>query len=175
MILRVSDSMLESSSDPSRVVSSLPRNRFAGRIDVVGEGERLVDRLDVLGLGVAWVLDGDRLPVDHGSRPTVGRVGAGQHPHQGRLAGAVAADETDDLPCVEVDADVADGMDATERDVDVAHLDDGRSLRDGHGLVLHVAHDPRRRFRVSRPTATIRTMPATTFWPGEFTPRKLKP
>ena len=69
--------------------------------------------------------------------PAVGRVGAGQHPHQGRLAGPVAADETDDFPCIEVDADVADGMDATERDADVAHLDDGRSLRDGHGLVLH--------------------------------------
>ena len=29
-------------------------------------------------------------------------------------------------------------MDAAERDVDVAHLDERCSLRHGHGLVLHV-------------------------------------
>ena len=70
---------------------------------------------------------------------------------------------------------VAHGVDATEGDIDVAHLDERRSLRDGHGSVLLGAQEPRRRLIVSRPTATIRTRPATTFWPGELTPMKLSP
>ena len=89
--------------------------------------------------------------------------------HQRRLAGAVAADEADDLAGMEVDRDVADGVDAAERDVDVAHLDERRSLaRRSSVAVLRVAHEPRRRLMVSRPTATISTTPATMFWPGEF-------
>ena len=66
--------------------------------------------------------------------PAVRRMRARQHAHQGRLAGAVAADEPDDLAGVEVDGHVPDGVDATEGDADVAHLDERRSLRDGHRL-----------------------------------------
>ena len=54
--------------------------------------------------------------------PGVGRVGARQRVHQRRLAGAVAADETDDLARVEVDADAVDGVQAAEGDADVAQL-----------------------------------------------------
>ena len=57
MTLRVADSIAASSSDPSRDRSSRPRKTFAGGVDVVGEGERLVDRLDAERLGVARVLD----------------------------------------------------------------------------------------------------------------------
>ena len=56
-----------------------------------------------------------------------------------------------------------------------AHLDERRALRDGHRSFLLAAQEPRRRLKVSKPTATIRTMPATTFWPGELTPMKLRP
>ena len=56
--------------------------QVAGRVDVVGEGQRLVDRLDAVGLGVARVRDRDRLAVDEdlarsrpGARPT-GRASA---------------------------------------------------------------------------------------------------
>ena len=100
---------------------------------------------------------------------------AGEDPHQGRLPGSVAADEPDDLPGRKVDGYVAHGMHATEGDADVAHLDERRSLHDGHGWILQGAHEPRRRLIVSRPTATISTRPATTFWPGELTPMKLSP
>ena len=51
-------------------------------------------------------------------------MGARQHPHEGRLAGAVVAHETDQLAGKEVDRHVADGVDAAEGDVDVAHLDE---------------------------------------------------
>ena len=48
---------------------------------------------------------------------------------QGRLAGAVAADEADDLARVEVERDVVDGVDAAEGDRDVAHLDERHARR----------------------------------------------
>src|SRR5439155_12592130 len=38
--------------------------QVARRVDVVGEGQRLVDRLDVQRLGVAWVADIDDRAVD---------------------------------------------------------------------------------------------------------------
>ena len=56
----------------------------------------------------------------------IGRAGPGQGTDQRRLAGAVAADEADDLARIEVDADAVDGVDAAERDADVAHLDERR-------------------------------------------------
>ena len=57
MTLRVASSIAPSSSVPQRVVISRPRNMLAGRVDVVGQGEGLVDRLDVELLGVARVRD----------------------------------------------------------------------------------------------------------------------
>ena len=51
-------------------------------------------------------------------------MGAREHAHQRRLAGAVAADEADDLARPEVDRDLVHGVDAAERDADVAHLDE---------------------------------------------------
>ena len=78
----------------------------------------------------------------------VGRTGPREALHQCRLAGAVAADEAQDLAGVEVDGDVIDGVDAAEGDLDVAHLDErvsaavdirgpGRlGLTGQHGLAL---------------------------------------
>ncbi len=125
MILRVSASMAESSRLPRRVVFSRPRNRLPGRVDVVGQGERLVDGLDVVRLRIARVADRHGLAVDE-DLAGVGRMGSRQHAHQRRLAGTVAADEADDLARVQVDGHLAHGVDATECDVDVAHLDERR-------------------------------------------------
>ena len=102
-------------------------------------------------------------------------MGARQHAHERRLAGAVAADKADHLSRIEVDADVADGVHPTEGDTDVPHLHERRALSDGHWSILLRRQEPRRRLKVSKPTARIRTMPATTFWPGELTPMKLSP
>ena len=67
-------------------------------------------------------------------------------------------------------------MDAAEGDVDVPHLHE-RALPSSSwvGCVSTViatllAPPLRRRFQVSKPTATIRTSPATTSWVGAFTP-----
>ena len=56
--LRVADSIAPSSSDPRRVGQLAPEEHVGGRVDVVGEGERLVDRLDPVRLRIARV--GDR-------------------------------------------------------------------------------------------------------------------
>ena len=95
------------------------------RVHVVRQRERLVDRLDPQGLRVARVVDRDLLAVDE-DLAGIGDVGTGQDPHQGRLAGAVAADQADDLAGVEVHVHPVHGMDAAERDADVAHLDERR-------------------------------------------------
>ena len=92
-------------------------------VDVVGEGEPLVDRLDPVLLGVAGEVDGDRFAVDE-DLARVRRVGAGERVDQRRLAGAVPSDEGDDLARVEVHADSVDGVEAAEGDADVPHLDE---------------------------------------------------
>ena len=103
----------------TRVVSSRPRNRFARRIDVVGQGERLVDRLDVERLGVARVAD---------RRPARRRRGSRRsRPGGRRTATRISVDLPAPLPPtrpmtspgMEVDGHVAHGVHAAERDVDV--------------------------------------------------------
>ena len=101
---------------------------------------------------------------------------ARKHAHEGRLARPVAADQADDLAGLQVDGDVAHGMDTAKGDIDVPHLDErsapvNRRCRTG----LICAHEPRLRLSVSRPTATISTMPTAMFWPGDVTLRKLRP
>ena len=56
---------------------------------------------------------------------------AGERADQRGLAGAVAADEADDLAREQVDRDAVDGVDAAERDADVAHLDERDARRHG--------------------------------------------
>ena len=53
--LRVASSMAPSSSVPQPRRHLAAEEHVGRRIDVVGEGQRLVDRLDVVGLGVARV------------------------------------------------------------------------------------------------------------------------
>ena len=77
----------------------------------------------------------DRLAVDQ-HLAGIALLRARQHFHQGRLAGAVAADEADDLAGEEVDGDVFDGVDAAEGDEDVPHLDQR------HALFGHLAVPP---------------------------------
>ncbi len=62
-----------------------------------------------------------------------GCVEAGDAVEEGRLAGAVRADDPDDLPLVDAQVDVAQGLHAAEADVDVARLEErGSVIRLGH-------------------------------------------
>jgi len=55
-------------------------------------------------------------------------VDAGHHLDEGRLAGAVVADERDDLAGVDLDRGAAQGVQRSEMLLDVAHRDQGRRV-----------------------------------------------
>src|SRR4249920_471332 len=139
----------------------------AGRVDVVRESQRLVDRLDPEGLGVAGIRDGHGLPLDQ-DLSRVGRVGARQRSDQRGLAGAVAAHQPHDLARIQVYGDAVDGMHAAERDPDIAHLDERRSAAIDHLAALL-------RTIVSRATAKTRTMPTTMSCSGASIPIRTMP
>ena len=114
-----------------------------GGIDVVGQRQRLVDRLDAVALGVARRCDVGLLAVDV-DLAGIGPVGAGQDLDQGRLAGAVMAEQADDLAGMEIDRHVVDRLDAAEGDGDVAHLDE-RALAVAVAVMTLLPHLTRRR------------------------------
>ena len=55
--LRASASMATSSSVPQRVQQLAAEEEVGGGVDIVGQRQRLVDRLDAVALGVARVVD----------------------------------------------------------------------------------------------------------------------
>ena len=67
-----------------------PEEHVGGRVDVVGQRQRLVDAFDVQGLGVARVGDGYRLALDQ-DLPGVRAMRAGQGADEGRLPRTVSA------------------------------------------------------------------------------------
>ena len=73
-------------------------------------------------LGVARIGDGRRLAANK-DRSGIALVGAGQNLDQRRLAGAVMADQPDYLAIVKVDRCPLDGVNAAERQRNIAHLD----------------------------------------------------
>src|SRR3990172_11730108 len=142
-------------SSPAR--HQLPPEEDVRRgIDVFGQGQRLVDRLDPQWLGVSGRRDRHRLTVDE-DLARVGLVGTGESLHERGLTGAVAADDAHHLASVKVDADVIDGLDAAKGNADVPHLDHGNSIPH----LLTPSYLARRRLYVSRPTAITSTVPAT--------------
>lgn len=81
--------------------------------EVVGEHEVLVHHADTAGDGVAGAVEGDLLPVD-GDGALVRLLHAVEDLHQGRLAGAVLADQGMDRALADGDRDVLVGDDAGE-------------------------------------------------------------
>ena len=62
----------------------------------------------------------------------IGGVDAGQDLDQGRLAGAVVAEEAEDLAGLQVEADILHRMDAAEGDANVPHLRAACAAATGH-------------------------------------------
>jgi hypothetical protein len=93
-----------------------------GDVEVLGEGQVLVDRLDPLGEGVHRVLDRDGLPV-HEYLPLVGGVDAGDHLDEGGLPGAVVAEDGEDLPPAQAEGYPVHGGETAESFYDVASLE----------------------------------------------------
>ena len=166
--------------DPRRLlaVEALERREPLGRLvaeeEVAADAHQrhhrqvLVDRRDADVERVAGRVEADRLAVD-GERPLVGRVDAGQHLDQRRLAGAVVAEEAVDLPGADLERDVLDGDDRAEVLRDVARLEQRGGVRGGRSgcglhLLLLAQRRPakRRRIQLLRTTATSRSVPSAT-------------
>ncbi len=94
--------------------------------DVLGDGEGrdqtefLEDHADAEGAGIVGRANLDRIAVDR-DLPLVRRVDPLQDLHQGRLAGAVAADEGVHLALAQVEVDPVQDADAGETLADPGH------------------------------------------------------
>src|SRR5262249_35339945 len=93
------------------------------------EVELLEDGGDAGRLGVAWAREPNRLAIHPDLAPIRGDH-ARDNVHQGRLAGAVLAEQPVDLAELEVEVDGAHGVHAAEPLVDAAHLEQRKRL--GH-------------------------------------------
>ncbi|BCJ52300.1 hypothetical protein Asp14428_37750 [Actinoplanes sp. NBRC 14428] len=88
-------------------------------VEVVAEGEVLVDDFDAEGGGVAGGVDGDLVAVE-GDRAGVDGVDAADAFDEGGFSGAVVADQGGDFAGVDGESDVVQDLDGTEAFVDPA-------------------------------------------------------
>ncbi len=86
-------------------------------VEVVAQGEVLVDDLDAEGGGGPRSVDGDRLVLE-GDLPAVDGVDAGDALDQRRLAGTVVAHQRGDLTRIDGEVDVMEHLDGAEALVD---------------------------------------------------------
>ena len=186
MTLRVADSIAESSSEPEAGRQLAAEEQVGRRVDVVGERERLVDRLDAERLGVARVADRRRACRRSGSR----RESAGWAPDRTRISVDLPAPLPPTRPMtspgVEVDGHVVArrGRRRTRRGccasrraacrlrATAAVPGGGDRLRSLLALI-DAAPAGCRRCRGRPPTTS--TMPTTMFWTGESTPQEPMP
>ena len=81
--------------------------------EVVAEGEVLIDDLDALLAGLDRLGEMDRLVLDANFAAGRQEV-AGDHLHEGRLAGAVVAHQAERFAVLELEVDVIQGVDRPE-------------------------------------------------------------
>ena len=91
-------------------------------VEILGQRQGLIDRLDAVAPGVARAVDRRRPAIDP-DLAGVGPIGTRQHLDQRRLAGAVVAEQAHDLAALEVERHVVDRAHAAEADAHAAHLD----------------------------------------------------
>ncbi len=85
-----------------------------GRNGQVGEEVQLLkDDADALLPGLSWIANDHRLSTQH-KRPAVRLIDAGQHLHDGRLAGAVLSNDSMNLGRSDTERHVVNGGDAAE-------------------------------------------------------------
>ena len=93
-------------------------------VEVVGEGEILVDHLDAEVGGVARAVDVDLRPLEERGA-FVERIDADDAFDERRLAGAVVTDERHDLAVTHLEVDVVQSLDGAERPRHAPALDEG--------------------------------------------------
>ena len=102
-----------------------PEEHVLHDVEVVAEGEVLIDDLDAEAGRFAGAVDVDELPVEAHFAAVVG-LHAGEALDESRLAGAVVADEGGDLSGVGLEVDTFEDIDGTEALDDSGQLDEWR-------------------------------------------------
>ncbi len=156
---------------------SRPRNTLAGASTIVGQRQGLVDASRCPNaLASRGIVDGGRLALDQ-DLARVCRCAPESVRMRVDFPAPLPPTRPDDLARLEVDVHVVDGMDAAEGNADVAASPPAACV----SLPVRLAASSKSSSRLqSRPSArrrlacrgrppTIRTMPATTSWVGEFT------
>src|SRR5208283_2846601 len=92
----------------------------AGDVDRVAEGKVLVDHLDALTARVGWRSEANLLAVENDA-PGIRNKRAREDLAQRRLAGAIVADEAEDLAGTQREIDPFERLDRTEGLADVLH------------------------------------------------------
>ncbi len=141
------------------------QEEVAGDVQGRRDREGLVDGLDAVVAGVERRLEGHRLAVEHdlaGARC----LGTGQALDQRRLAGAVVADDREDLARVELEVDGVQRDDVAVGLDDVDGLQDGlrRPAAAGRGLLADGGHARALRIHWSTETAAMMRMPTARVW-----------
>ena len=103
-----------------------PEKEVGDDVEVVAECEILIDGGDAEGGCVRRSPD-PHLPTVEDDGAAVRPVGSGDDLDERRLAGAVVADETDDLPGVGLEVDIGEGLHRPEALRDAPHLEEGSS------------------------------------------------
>ena len=93
----------------------------AGDVDRVAERQVLIDHLDPLAAGIGGRGEADFAAVEK-DPAGIGNDGAGEDLAQGRLAGAVVADEAEDLAGAQHEVDAIERLDGAVALADVLHL-----------------------------------------------------
>ena len=111
--------------EADRALDLVVEEDVLGDRQVRAERQLLVDDDDALRLAVAQVVEVHGLVLeDDLALVGAGRVDAGEHLHEGGLAGAVLAADRVDLAALDLERDVLQGLDARERLRDGPHLED---------------------------------------------------
>ena len=112
----------------ARVVELAAEEEVGDDVEVVAERQVLEDGRDAEVLGLGRAVDGRGLAVElHGA--LVGRVDARDGLDERRLAGAVVADQGDDLVRADVEVDAAEGLHGAEALGDPPQREHGRLRR----------------------------------------------
>jgi hypothetical protein len=147
--------LVESRPDPLAPAAWQPQ---AAAVQETGGDDLLRGRRDAASRAGALGHVADAAPVDRRAAPagpeglteqadrTLGRhVDADQRPHEGGLAGAVRAEQRDDLAVVDRQVDAAQDVARARTEVQAASLDDG---------FAHLGHLPSVRHSQTRPSSS---------------------
>ena len=117
-----------------------PEEQVGRGVEVLGQRQGLIDRLDTVAPGVARAVDRHRSALD-ADLSRIRSIGSRQHLDQGRFAGAVVAEQADDLTALQVERHVVYCLYTAEADAHAAQLDQRRprGAPKGAHCVAHAA------------------------------------